>query len=189
MDATTLPRMDAIGEATPAHRLAADAAELLGYEALDAVGRKERDEAHLFEACVACAIRPFRADGVLAYMREKRREANAYAALVVAPSVAVRPRNAAQRALIAEINLHRAIERARARHSWMRVPLAGYAREVPTGVVAMALALKRHLPPVEFFVDELVESRQIDPFLVARLGCATFHIAVWNEPGFDVAYE
>jgi hypothetical protein len=189
MDVTTLPRMTDIGEATPAHRLAADAAELLGYEALDAVGRKERDEALLFEACVACAIRPFRADGVLAYMREKRHEANDYAARAVAPSVTVRPRNAAQRALIATINADRARQLRRLRHAWMRVPLAGYAREIPVGVVAMALALKRHLPPVEFFVDELVEQRQIDPFLVARLGSATFHIAVWNEPGFDVAYE
>lgn len=186
---TTLQRMTEAPSAPERHELADDAAALLGYSALGEHGQKERDEALLFEACVACGIRPFREDAVRKYMAEKARAADKAAApeRFVADWTDVLPRNAYQREML-EMKVRMAMGAA-TRHEWATVPLKGYNRPLPTGALAMAISLKKHLPEVDFDVHELVEQRQIDPFLSAKLGKARLYIAVWDEPGFDVKFE
>lgn len=189
----TLPRMTEAPVAPAVHAIAYDAASLLGYHALQADGQKERDEARLFEACVACGIRPFLTSAVEAYKQTKHRkkEADAKAAFMRGY---LGDRDCFNAKKLAEAEskwlseLHSFYD-GRNRFAWRQHGLKGYHRPVPVGVVEMAVRLKRQQPNVDFRVHELEENRRIDPFLSVTLGQAEFYIAVWDEPGFEAKYD
>ena len=76
---------------------------------------------------------------------------------------------------------------------WRSFNLKGYEKPVPRWALQTAIETKAALESrgvaCEFFVVELVESEDCDPFLLvhARVGdCVESHyLEVWEEPGFD----
>ena len=84
--------------------------------------------------------------------------------------------------------------------TWRIRPLRGYSQPVPEHVLAKAVEIKRVLPEVEFYVDQLA----VDPFLIVSLAKledvwtnqttrgldpeTAAYVEVWDEPKFEGAY-
>lgn len=188
-----LPRIDGLGEAPvienvrPVSDVAKRAQDVLGYRGalndeerrvhkLTEPQRRYADETKLFEACVACGIRPFQAAAVEEYKQVALAEARA--------SDPMASPEAFRRAMISMSRY--------AEYRWERSSLGGaeqFDGIVPEGVLAVALDLKEKLPEVTFEVDALRRNVIVDPFLIARYGLAEFYVAVWDEPGFDAKFE
>lgn len=69
--------------------------------------------------------------------------------------------------------------------AWNRTEISHYHKPVPEHVINKAVQLKRELPNVNLFIEELGDRRVKDPFMVARLGKEQFYIEVWEEPKFE----
>lgn len=72
-------------------------------------------------------------------------------------------------------------------YSWVKVPIARYAKAIPEFVVRKAIQIKKALPEVKLFIEEL--QYDPDPFLVATCENENFteqyYIEVWEEPKFE----
>lgn len=64
---------------------------------------------------------------------------------------------------------------------WERESLGDYSKPVPIAILQTALQIKKRLPGVKFYIEELSH----DPFLIAYYGNRDYYIAVWDEPGFE----
>jgi hypothetical protein len=73
---------------------------------------------------------------------------------------------------------------------WLMSHLNGYARPVPEFALFKALSIKKLVPNVKFYVEELkLEEHIYDPFLVACTDSEFFYIEVWDEPKFEAAQK
>jgi hypothetical protein len=69
---------------------------------------------------------------------------------------------------------------------WTLHDIGSYSQPMPTGVLALAVGLKKQVPNCTFSVAEFsVRRRPLDPFLFICLGDASLAIEVWGEPKFD----
>ncbi|MDO8510291.1 MAG: hypothetical protein Q7S15_01565 [bacterium] len=68
----------------------------------------------------------------------------------------------------------------RAQFMWLRTALDSYFAAVPEFALQTVEDLKMRLPEAEFYVEHL----QNDPFLVMYCDGETYHLEVWDEPGF-----
>lgn len=60
---------------------------------------------------------------------------------------------------------------------------------MPLPVAYKARQLREHLPGATFFVEELMRETVLDPFLVVRHEGQEFHIAVWDEEGYEPKFD
>jgi hypothetical protein len=69
---------------------------------------------------------------------------------------------------------------------WATTPLRGYSLPVPEFALEKARQIARAAPGTEFHVEELkVDTRTVDPFLIAVRDDELFYIEVWDEPAFE----
>jgi hypothetical protein len=68
---------------------------------------------------------------------------------------------------------------------WGWKGIARYQKPIPEFVLCKAVMLKREVPQVELFVEEVEKIQLKDPFLVAVLGQERYYVEVWNEPKFE----
>lgn len=73
--------------------------------------------------------------------------------------------------------------------SWKQTALPKYRKAVPIEALNMAVRIAEKVPTAQFIVEELARTRTkrvvADPFLVVRAGNVRYHIAHWDEPGFE----
>ncbi len=71
------------------------------------------------------------------------------------------------------------------RVEWGWTQIGRYEKPIPEFVLNKAVTLKREIPMVELFIEEVKKVPLRDPFLVAVLGKERFYLEVWNEPKFE----
>ena len=68
--------------------------------------------------------------------------------------------------------------------SWQHTPLKSYTRPVPEFVLDKAIRIKEAVPDVDFYIQHLSDPKA-DPFLIAKLGEEIYYIEAWDEPRFE----
>lgn len=202
-----IPRMTEPATSTATMDFGKQVQDVLDYSALAEEHAQYADECALFEACVACGIRPFRTSAVERYKKRKAWRARFFsrgikillalyataAGLSIWITAATADPGIGFFVIISGgcfVFVFSGLMLDSREAKWFRKHLSSFEKPIPHKVLNVALSLKKQNPNIDFVVHELeVEQRPLDPFLSARLGNAELYIARWDEPSFKAEHE